>query len=60
MQRLWAREIWLLRREADMRGAPNSLLQIGGQLFPNGLEVLGPLAIPLVLRRRARKRGGLA
>jgi len=25
MQRLWAREIWLLRREADMRGAPNSL-----------------------------------
>ena len=71
MQRLWSREIWLLRREADMRGAPNSLLQIGGQLFPNELEgqnlgflalalaVLGPLAIPLVLRRRARKRGGL-
>jgi hypothetical protein len=23
MQRLWSREIWLLRREADMRGAPN-------------------------------------
>ena len=27
MQRLWSREIWLPRREADMRGAPNSLLQ---------------------------------
>src|SRR5439155_26911064 len=27
MQRVWSREIWLLRREADMRGAPNSLLQ---------------------------------
>jgi hypothetical protein len=45
------------------------VLQIGTQLYPDGLQgqnlgfaglalaVLGPLAMPLILRRRARKRG---
>ena len=47
------------------------VIQLGSQLFHEGLKdqnvgffalaaaVLGPLAIPLVVRRRARKRAGL-
>ena len=47
------------------------VIQVGSQLYPNGLEdqsigfialavaVLGPPAIPLILRRSARKKAGL-